>query len=207
MNLIQQYRISTVLTSDRFASKPKRLLGSLIKQFDDLKKCKNKPKLFKTKCIEFDALCAKLYDIAHPQAEENIKCCRFRNAERKIEDLDFLQDQRTTRLKGIGPVDKHFSTKVSNKQKRLQAAQDFKDKQASSSSNVTPIQDSESESISTDSSSDEYVPPSSRKKMKDSESTGEAKFNLLASPEFHKAADVYKLSHRGRTALAAVAQV
>ena len=136
MNLIQQYRISTVLTSDRFASKPKRLLGSLIKQFDDLKKCKNKPKLFKTKCIEFDALCAKLYDIAHPQAEENIKCCRFRNAERKIEDLDFLQDQRTTRLKGIGPVDKHFSTKVSNKQKRLQAAQDFKDKQASSSSNA-----------------------------------------------------------------------
>ena len=108
--------ISTVLTSDRFASKPKRLLGSLIKQFDDLKKCKNKPKLFETKCIEFDALCAKLYDIAHPQAEENIQCCRFRNAERKIEDLDFLQDQRTTRLKGIGPVDKHFSTQVSNKQ-------------------------------------------------------------------------------------------
>ena len=199
--------LAGISTLNHPASKPKRTLATLIKKFAQLKKHKNTPNVYETECRNFNVLCAELLDMAHPQAEHNIQCCRYRTPEKKVEDLEFLQDQRTTRLKCMGTVDKNFSNQVQNKEKRLQAVEDLKHRQSSSVAGTATLVDSENESSSSDSSSDDYTPPSPLKKLKKSASTSQAELNLLKSPEYHLIADRFKLTHRARTSLAGVAQV
>ena len=192
------------------ANKPKRQLEKLLVQFETIKKNIRYPKRYEADCKSFDANCGKLLEMAHPHVEHLIKTCTFRSAAKKVEDLTFLKDQRTTRLLGIGSLDKKYAKQIQDKQKRLQAAEDRKLKELSSRTLVSTIPtvatippDCESDGSSTD-SSDEYIPPPQRRKT--NESTEEPKLNLLKSPDFHILSDRFKVPHSARFAIAAVAE-
>ena len=180
--------------------KSTKLLSDILRAFESLKKHK-KSKSYNQEYKEFSDMCTQLYDIAHSNAENMIRCDRLRCESSKKEDLDFLVDQRTSRLMSLGALDRRYREKSENKQQRLLAEEKFKNRTEISSRMLRESVPSECEDPikSDDSSGDEFVSPTKKVKCDNNPCP-----NILKSPSFHLAADIIKLTGTDRTLVAGV---
>lgn len=196
-----------IATTPMRGGKSKKLLTSLVVKLETTKKHKSRDGTVNNFKQIF---CEELFDIAHAEASHLIDTDRKRTEKAKKEDKLFLIDQRTARLQCLGTLDRKYSQKVKTKQTRLLSAQDFKVRMSQSThcqqESTTDLSDilSEDETSLSASSSDEFTSPSPLKRQRTADSITASFPNLLQSPEFHEAADRFKLSLRARTAMAGV---
>ena len=178
----------------------------LLKIFEDyqqlVKHKKRETETEKSKREVFIKDLEKLFDIAAVDAEEKILKDRLLEPGARCEDIDFLKDQRGSRLGwiSVGKVDISYSVSLENKCKRIVSAEKLvtneKKREEEQSTTVEDIPDNFEET----SGDSDYV---TKTKQKKSTVTLEVPRNLFADPEVIAMLDRTKCTDRVTTGVVA----
>ena len=136
----------------------------------------------------------KLFDVASPNWESDIKRDKLKSKEEREEDLRFLFDQRGERKEWLGNYSKHYSKALKAKEKRQQQVEKQKEKEeirkdvtGNNPQEIDPSTDNEN-------NEDYYIPI--KKTRKSDTVTLEMPRDIIGAPGISNMLDRTKISNR-----------